>query len=204
MSRLLDVIGQTQFDLAYAGSIVDEFDNFFNENEVVVLDQDGNDIFENVNILNVRPTKEINFPSHKMESGASLSDHSYEKSTLEPFSYACTDPEAHQRIDALFLKRTTLTAQSYSGTTKNVFISKLAVLEQNKVKRVFTVTGLLKEIRIAETRTVNLPAEKVSKPRNQGVIKKGTVNNKQSNNPKPVDKGSLAIRAAEKIGRFFK
>jgi|9_EtaG_2_1085328.scaffolds.fasta_scaffold00289_8 hypothetical protein len=195
MSDILSIASRSEFYLNYGNYIIDSITNYlFGENECVLLDNKGNDILQNYNIDSVQTREKIVYPEHNMQSGASLSDHAYEKTKKAQIGVVTTDPNQVQYLRSIYKAETELTLQTADGTMANMRISNFPVSRRAKEKNLRVTQLSLKEVEFKLASTIKLPPEKVVSPKNQSTVKNGQASSKEvpkvSNGTRNDNKGS--------------
>lgn len=201
LGSIYDSIGKTQFALNYADYIIDFAFGIDGKNQVALIDSDGYDIIANAAVIKVTGSPTAEYPSHNMEDGTSISDHSYFNPYEGSIALIC-DNESHGVLETAFKSRMKLSVQSKTGTRENVYITSLPTDEDSSQPDKIRVIVNLKEQRFDTVEIKKLPAKKVKKASNQSTAKRGKINkdtSQQSTSESQKTKSSVALQAFEAV-----
>jgi hypothetical protein len=201
LSSIYDAIGKTQFAVNFGEYVIDMAYGVDGKNQVALIDDEGNDIISTSSVIKVTGSLTAEYPSHNMEDGTSISDHSYFNPFQGSVAVLC-DSESFGIIENAWSNRTKLTIQSKTGSRDNIYITQVPSDEDLSQPDKIRVIINLKEQRFDSVEIKKLPARAVKNPSNQTTSKRGKINKNTANestSKTQKTKQSVALQAFESI-----
>lgn len=162
-------------------SYLDNALSFFSDNSTepvtALFDEEGNQLFETIVILEMSTSPSNTFAEHTLEDGTVVSDNKIKNQTrinvtaiLSPDDFK----ESYDKIKEADTNNTKFTIQNRVDTFDSMYIEAYPYSESSKIANTIAININFIEQKFAVVKTGNLPASKVKNVANANPVDSGT------------------------------